>query len=112
MKKNAAQREFKKLKGQINQIEEIVKHSNPGALFEHESAIRKKIKLLKEMENQGLKEYSDVLVRYEELLEETAKRILESYNKKNGTDFDYYKVVRGNYNLLLNSGFITVLTTL
>ena len=110
MKKNAAQREFKKLKGQINQIEEIVKHSNPGALFEHESAIRKKIKLLKEMENQGLKEYSDVLVRYEELLEETAKRILESYNKKNGTDFDYYKVVRGNYNLLLNSGFITVLT--
>ena len=110
MKKNAAQREFKKLKSQISQIEEIVTHSKAGALFEHESAIRKKINLLLEMENQGFKEYNYVLERYEELLEETAKRILDAYNKKNGTDFDYYQVVRGNYKLLLNSGFITVLT--
>ncbi len=29
MKKNAAQREFKKYKSQINQIEEIVEHSKP-----------------------------------------------------------------------------------
>lgn len=110
MKKNAAQREFKKIKGQIAQIEEIVKHSKAGALFEHEAAIRKKINLLLEMENQGFKEYNDILERYEELLEETAKRILDAYNKKNGTDFDYYHVVRGNYKILLNSGFITVLT--
>lgn len=110
MKKNAAQREFKKLKSQITQIEEIVHHSKAGALFEHEAAIRKKIKTLLEMETEGFKEYDVVLERYEELLEETAKRILESYNKKNGTDFDYYQVVRGNYNLLINSGFITVLT--
>ena len=34
------------------------------------------------MENQGFKEYNDVLERYEELLEETAKRILNAYNKK------------------------------
>ena len=33
MKKNAAQREFKKYKSQINQIEEIVEHSKPGALI-------------------------------------------------------------------------------
>lgn len=110
MKKNAAQREFKKIKGQIAQIEEIVNHSKAGALFEHEAAIRKKINLLLEMENEGFKEYNDVLERYEELLEETAKRILDAYNKKNGTGFDYYQVVRGNYKLLLNSGFITVLT--
>lgn len=110
MKKNAAQREFKKIKGQIAQIEEIVNHSKAGALFEHEAAIRKKINLLLEMENEGFKEYNDVLERYEELLEETAKRILDAYNKKNGTGFDYYQVVRGNYKSLLNSGFITVLT--
>ena len=33
MKKNTFQREFKKLKGQINNIEEIVYHSKVGALI-------------------------------------------------------------------------------
>ena len=75
MKKGVAQREFKKLKGQINQIEEIVHHSKPGALFEHEAAIRKKLRTLKEMENERFKEYDDVCERYEDLLEEISKRI-------------------------------------
>ena len=44
MKNNAAQRDFKKYKSQINQIEEIVEHSKIGALIEHESSIRKKLK--------------------------------------------------------------------
>ena len=65
MKKNAALREFKKLKSQINQIEEIVHHSKVGALIEQETSIRKKIRLLKEMENEGFKEYQDVCDRYE-----------------------------------------------
>ena len=42
MKKNAALREFKKLKSQINQIEEIVHYSKIGALVEQETSIRKK----------------------------------------------------------------------
>lgn len=110
MKKNAALREFKKLKNQINQIEEIVHHSKVGALIEQETSIRKKIRLLKEMEKEGFKDYQDVCDRYEEILEDTSKRILEDYNKKNNTDFDFYEVVRGNYNTFLNSGIMTVLT--
>lgn len=110
MKKNAALREFKKLKSQINQIEEIVHHSKVGALIEQETSIRKKLKLLKEMEKEGFKEYENVCERYEELLEEVSKRMLEDYNKKNNTDFDFYEVVRGNYNTFLNSGVMTVLT--
>lgn len=110
MKKNAALREFKKLKSQINQIEEIVHHSKVGALIEQETSIRKKIRVLKEMEKEGFKEYEDVCERYEELLEEASKRMLEDYNKKNNTDFDFYEVVRGNYNTFLNSGVMTVLT--
>ena len=110
MKKNAALREFKKLKSQINQIEEIVHHSKVGALIEQETSIRKKIRLLKEMEKEGFKEYQDVCDRYEEILEDASKRILEEYNKKNNTDFDFYEVVRGNYNIFLNSGIMTVLT--
>lgn len=110
MKKNAALREFKKLKSQINQIEEIVHHSKVGALIEQETSIRKKIRLLKEMEKEGFKDYQDVCDRYEEILEDASKRILEDYNKKNNTDFDFYEVVRGNYNTFLNSGIMTVLT--
>ena len=110
MKKNAAIREFKKYKSQINQIEEIVEHSKSGALLEHESSIRKKLRSLKELEKCGLKDYETVLEQYEELLEYVSKRMLEDYNKKNNTDFDFYDVVRGNYNSFLNSGFMTVLT--
>ena len=110
MKKNAAQREFKKLKSQFNQVKEITHNSKGGSLFEQESTIRKKILLLIEMEKEGFKEYKDVLNNYEELLEYVSKRILEDYNKKNQCDFDYYQVVRGNYKSLLNSGIMTVLT--
>ena len=80
MKKNASQREFKKRKRQINQIEEIAHHSKGGALMEHESTVRKKILLLMGMKNEGFKEYKDLLERYEELLEYIAKKILENYN--------------------------------
>lgn len=110
MNRNAAQREFKKLKSQVNQIEEIAVHSKGGALFEHESTVRKKILTLQEFKDMGFKEYSDLMEQYENVLEHISKRILEDYNKKNDSDFDYYMVVRGNYNSLLNSGIMTVLT--
>ena len=110
MKKNAAQREYKKLKSQINQIEEIVHHSKGGALHEHESTLRKKILLLNEMENEGFKDFEEISDRYNEALEYVGKRIIEDYNRKNNCDFDYYEVARGNYKVLLNSGILTVLT--
>lgn len=112
MKNNAAQREFKKYKSQISQIEEIVEHSKPGALIEHESAIRKKLVKLKELENQNLRDYKEVYERYEELLEDISKKILSQYNKRNNTEFDFYEVIRGNYNSFLNQGIMTILTKL
>ncbi|MCE5220691.1 MAG: RNA helicase [Clostridium sp.] len=110
MKNNAAQRDFKKYKSQINQIEEIVEHSKPGALIEHESSIRKKLKKLKDLEDQSLKDFNEVCERYEEILENVSKRMLDDYNKKNDTEFDFYEVVRGNYNNYLNQGIMTILT--
>ena len=77
MKKNAMQREFKKLKSQINQIEEIAHNSKVGALIKQESSLRKKIRQLKEMENEGFKDFSCVIERYEELLEYISKRLLD-----------------------------------
>ena len=110
MKKDVSQREFKKLKSQINQIEEIVHHSKPGALIEHETAIRKKLKKIKELENEGLKDFKMVYEKYEKLLEDISKRILEDYNKRNDTDFDFYKVLKGDYNTFFNYGFMILLT--
>lgn len=110
MKGNAEQREFKKLKNQIKQIEEIVHNSKGNALFEHEATIRKKLIQLKSMKKETFKDFNDIYERYKSLLEETGKKILEAYNKKNATDFDFYEVLRGNYNVFLNSGIITVLT--
>lgn len=110
MKGNAEQREFKKLKNQIKQIEEIVHNSKGNALFEHEATIRKKLIQLKSMKKETFKDFNNIYERYESLLEETGKKILEAYNKRNGTDFDFYEVLRGNYNVFLNSGIITVLT--
>ncbi|ETI90170.1 MAG: ATP-dependent RNA helicase, superfamily II [Clostridium butyricum DORA_1] len=109
VKNNAAIREFKKYKSQINQIEEIIEHSKAGALIEHESSVRKKLRHLNELKI-DLKDYSEVVEKYEELLEYVSQRLLEEYNKKNNTDFDFFEVVRGNYNVFLNSGIMTVLT--
>lgn len=109
MKNNAAIREFKKYKSQINQIEEIIEHSKPGALIEHESSVRKKLRHLNELKI-DLKDYNEVVERYEELLEYVSQKLLAEYNRKNNTHFNFYEVVRGNYNVFLNSGLMTVLT--
>ncbi|MBU3159192.1 RNA helicase [Clostridium frigoris] len=110
MKKNEFQREFKKLKNQISQIAEIVHHSKPGALIEHETAIRKKLKKIKELENEGFKDFNKVYEKYKELLEDISKRMLEDYNNRNSTDFDFYQVLRENYNTFLDYGFMILLT--
>ncbi|MBU3112420.1 helicase-related protein [Clostridium lacusfryxellense] len=110
MKKNVSQREFKKLKSQISQIEEIVHHSKPGALIEHETAIRKKLKKIKEMENEGFKDFKNVYDKYGELLEDISKIMLEDYNNRNATDYEFYHVLRGNYDAFLNYGFMILLT--
>lgn len=110
MKANVAQREFKKLKSQIKQIELLTHTTKGNALLDHETTVRKKILLLQEMNDMGLKGHDEVVEKYEELLEYTGKKILDNYNKDNNTKFDYYDVARGNYNSLVNSGLLTVLT--
>ena len=53
------QREFKKLKSQINHIEEIAHNSKVGALIEQESSLRKKIRQLIDMEDEGFYKFKD-----------------------------------------------------
>ncbi|GIM27340.1 helicase [Clostridium polyendosporum] len=111
MKKGAIERNFRKLKNQISQIEEIVRHTKTNRLWEHEAAARKKIRELGEFKDKGLNDYKKVYERYLELLNYISERLLEDYNNKNKTDFDFYEIVRNNFNSYLKSGIISVLIT-
>lgn len=111
MKRGAAERNFRKLKNQVAQINEIVHHSKINALWEHEAAVRKKIKELKEFEKEGLKDYKEVVSSYVDLLEYISTRLIEDYNRKNRTDFYFDDIIRDHYDSFLKSGIMSVLIT-
>lgn len=109
MKKNAADREFRQLKGQIAQIDEIIKHTKTNALWEHEASLRKKIKSLNQLQNKGINGFSQVYNRYLDAFRYVSNRLIEDYNEKNSTDFNLEQVVKGNFQAFLKSGIISVL---
>lgn len=111
MKRGAIERNFRKLKNQISQIDEIVRHTKTNALWEHEASIRKKLKELKEYEDAELKDYTNVYEGYVDILEYISKRLLEDYNNKNHTNFRFEDIVRRNYDSYLKSGIMAVLIT-
>lgn len=109
MKKNSADREFRQLKGQIAQIDEIIKHTKTNALWEHEASLRKKIKSLNQLQNKGINGFSQVYNRYLDAFRYVSNRLIEDYNEKNSTDFNLEQVVKGNFQAFLKSGIISVL---
>ncbi|MBI6874660.1 helicase-related protein [Clostridium aciditolerans] len=111
MKRGAVERNFRKIKNQINQIDEIVRHTKTNALWEHEASIRKKIKLLEEFENQGLRDYKVVYDKYIEIFDYISERLVEDYNRKNHTSFRLNEIIRNNHENYLRSGIISVLIT-
>ena len=111
MKKGAIERNFKKIKNQFAQIEEIVKHTKANALWEHEAAVRKKLKELKEFQKENFKDYKRVYEKYLELLEYISIRLVEDYNKKNNTNFKFENIVKDKGESYLKSGIISVLIT-
>ncbi|MGL5068711.1 MAG: helicase-related protein [Sarcina sp.] len=110
MKRNVAQREFKKLQSQFKKIEEIVYNSGMKALIEHDISVRKKLQTILEIEEFNFKGYDDLYEGYIDILTHISNRILEDFNKKNESSFRFKDVVRENYKNLINSGIRTVLT--
>ncbi len=111
MKKGALDRNFKKVKSQFAQIQEIVKHTKSNALWEHEAAVRKKLKELKEFKKENFKDYKRVYENYSELLEYISIRLVEDYNKKNNTNFNFESILKNKGESYLKSGIISVLIT-
>lgn len=111
MKTKAIERNFRKIKNSFGQLENIAKHTKPGALWEHEASVRKKLKELREYKNDNLKDYDDVYEAYLELLNYISERLIQDYNYKNGTDYSLQNILQNNYEGYLKSGIISVLVT-
>jgi ATP-dependent RNA helicase SUPV3L1/SUV3 len=109
MKRGVVERNFKKLKSQIHQINEIVKNTKTNSLWEHEASIRKKLKELREYENQGLKDFNSVYYSYLEILDYISERLVKDYNNKNETKFSFKEIIEDNYEGYLKSGIISAL---
>lgn len=109
MKRGVIERNFRKIKNQIHQINEIVKNSKTNSLWEHEASVRKKLKQLKEFEGAGLRDYEEVYQSYLEILEYISERLVKDYNNKNDTKFNFRDIIEDNYEGYLKSGIISVL---
>lgn len=109
MKTAAVERNFRKIKNQLDQSTEIAKHTKPSALWEHESSVRKKLKLLKEFENANLKDYERVYNDYVSLLNYISNRLLQNYNTQNNTNFIFQDIIESNYDSYLKLGIINIL---
>ena len=63
-------REFKHLIEQLRGIRQIVEHTKVGNLWSHEAAVRKKIKVLQQMNEASLPKYHQVYQGYLDLLDD------------------------------------------
>lgn len=111
MKNKAAERNFKKIKSEFNHIKNIVKHSKPQNLWEHDATIRKKLRMLNEYKELDVKEYKTICNKYLELLNYASQKLLQDYNQKNNTSFNFKDIVKGKEGAYLKSGIMGLLIT-
>ena len=110
-KAQRAIRDFEILAHQLKQIEAIVKSTRDSNLWNHEASVRKKLKALKELQYKDVREYNTVYNGYLLLLDEISRRLLNHYNKKNKTDYNFDEIVSGNKEAYRSSGLLSVLMT-
>ena len=87
------EKEFKILKQQLGQIEEIAAYTRVSQLWSHEAAVRKKLKVLKQMEGKGIKGFDAIYEGYRTLLDNLSQRILEDYNEKNKKAYKLSEII-------------------
>ena len=88
MKKNRRiQREFDQIKKTLRRTEQIVASTKDSRLWDHEAALRKKIKQLRSMQWAELDGFDDDYDGYVALLDAVSERLLNHYNKQKGTHY-------------------------
>jgi ATP-dependent RNA helicase SUPV3L1/SUV3 len=110
-KAQKALREFEKIASQLAQTENIVSKTKDAKLWDHEAIVRKKIRALKELEYMQFKEFQHVYGGYLALLDEISVRLLNHYNKKKGTSYQFEDIIGADKAGYISSGIISVLVT-
>ena len=110
-KAQKAMREFDKLSEQLHTTADIVRHTKDAKLWDHEAIVRKRLAALRDMEFREFKDYDKVFEGYRELLDEISVRLLNHYNKRKGTSYDFDEIVAADRAGYLSSGIISVLVT-
>jgi ATP-dependent RNA helicase SUPV3L1/SUV3 len=103
-KAQKAMREFSKLSSQLKQINEIVNNSRDSNLWNHEAAVRKRIRELKDPQYKLIRGYSEVMKGYLQLHDKISRRLLNFYNKKNKTNYIFEEIVETDKSAYINSG--------
>lgn len=112
VKKNRKEnREFKQLKEQLIGARQVVRHTKIGNLWTHEASIRKKLKQLAQMNGRSIKGFENLVMDYRELLDDISCRLLEDYNDKNQTHFNFDEIVKSYEQEYLSSGILTALVS-
>jgi ATP-dependent RNA helicase SUPV3L1/SUV3 len=110
-KARKAMREFEKIREQLALTTQIVHNTKDAKLWDHEASVRKKIKALREMEYREFPDLKHVYDGYLALLDEISVRLLNHYNKKKKTAYQFDEIVNTDRAGYISSGIISVLVT-
>ncbi len=110
-KAQKALRDYQKLKSQLKQISEIANSTKDSNLWNHEAAVRKRIKELKDPRYKEMRNYTEVYNGYLQLLDNISVRLLNYYNKKNKTQYKFEEIIESDKRAYESSGIISVLIT-
>jgi ATP-dependent RNA helicase SUPV3L1/SUV3 len=110
-KARKALREYEKIEEQLEKTAQIVRNTKDAKLWDHEASVRKKIKALRELEFRDFPDFQQVIDGYLELLDEISVRLLNHYNKRKRTSYEFEEIVNTDKEGYVNSGIISVLVT-
>ncbi len=101
--------ELAAIRRQYFQIKSISSRTKDRHLWQHEAAVREKLKALSRLRAHAPRGLDEVHKNYLALLEALSRRILADYNRQHATDFQFDEVVRGNFRAYVSAGILSVL---
>lgn len=111
-KSQGVDKEVKKLKLHLSQIQENLKKSSIHLWLNDEVIIRKKMKVIKQLPQVEESVKESLYYDYTVLLDEVSTRILTHYNDENQTDYTLEEIKSSYPEAYLNSGVLCVLLSI
>ena len=102
-------RAFDAIRRQYRSLRALSTHTKAKHLWQHEAAVREKIKVLNRLRAHAPTDFDAVYNRYIMLLEDLSRRMLEDYNLRRGTSFKFEEVTRGRFKAYRDAGVLAVL---